>query len=141
MSIEGALAVSLLVVAFALVMDVVTTVQLQNRVERVAWAVARANALGLWQPDMTWCGGITAGRRIIDLARDAGVPVSPHRGAEVWGLHLIAASDWADFAEMHSDHINARRDELWLDEPQVVDGYIAPPDRPGFGVTLNEAML
>ena len=69
------------------------------------------------------------------------MPVSPHRGAEVWGLHLIVASDWADFAEMHSDHINAQRDELWLDEPQVVDGYITPPDRPGFGVTLNEAML
>ena len=103
--------------------------------------IARAGALGLWQPDITWCGGITAGRRIIDLARDAGVPVSPHRGAEVWGLHLIAASDWADFAEMHSDHINSRRDELWLDEPEAVDGFITPPDRPGFGVTLNEAML
>ncbi|MCY4416695.1 MAG: hypothetical protein OXE87_10370 [Chloroflexi bacterium] len=103
--------------------------------------IARANALGLWQPDITWCGGITAGLRIIDLARAAGIPVSPHRGAEVWGLHLIAASDWADFAEMHSDHINAQRDQLWLDEPEVVDGYIAPPDRPGFGATLNEAML
>ena len=103
--------------------------------------IARANALGLWQPDITWCGGVTAGLRIIDLDRDAGVPVSPHRGAEVWGLHLIAASDWADFAEMHSDHINAQRDELWLDEPAAVDGYITPPDRPGFGVTLNEAML
>ena len=44
-SVEGALAVSLLVVALALVMDIVMTVQLQNRVERVAWAVARANAL------------------------------------------------------------------------------------------------
>lgn len=103
--------------------------------------IARANALGLWQPDITWCGGITAGLRIIDQARDTGVPVSPHRGAEVWGLHLIAASDWADFAEMHSDHLNAQRDELWLDEPAAVDGYITPPDHPGFGVTLNEAML
>ena len=103
--------------------------------------IARTGALGLWQPDITWCGGVTAGRRIIDLARDAGVPVSPHRGAEVWGLHLIAASDWADFAEMHSDHIRDQRDTLWLDEPQAIDGYISPPDRPGFGVTLNEAML
>ena len=103
--------------------------------------IARANALGLWQPDITWCGGITAGLRIIDLARDAGIPVSPHRGAEVWGLHLIAASDWADFAEYHSDHIRSPRDVLWLDEPEPEDGYIAPSDRPGFGVTLNEEML
>ena len=62
-------------------------------------------------------------------------------GAEVWSIHLIAASDWADFAEMHSDHINAQRDLLWLNEPEVVDGYITPTDHPGFGVTLNEAML
>ena len=103
--------------------------------------IAHANALGLWQPDITWCGGITAGLRIINLARDAGVPVSPHRGGEVWGLHLIAASDWADFAELHSDHIRSQRDMLWLDEPSAVDGYICPPVRPGFGVTLNEAML
>ena len=103
--------------------------------------IARANALGLWQPDITWCGGITAGLRIIDLARDAGIPVSPHRGAEVWGLHLIAASDWADFAECHSDHIRSPRDELWLNEPEPVDGYIAPSDEPVFGVTLNEEML
>lgn len=103
--------------------------------------IARADALGLWQPDITWCGGVTAGLRIIDLARDAGVPVSPHRGAEVWGLHLIAASDWADFAEMHSDHIRDQRDILWLDEPRAVDGYVMPSDRPGFGVTLNEALL
>ena len=103
--------------------------------------IAKAGALGLWQPDITWCGGITAGLRIIDLARDAGIPVSPHRGAEVWGLHLIVASDWADFAEMHSDHIRDQRDLLWLDEPEARDGFVAPSDRPGFGVTLNEELL
>ena len=103
--------------------------------------IARAEALGLWQPDITWCGGITAGLRIIDLARDAGIPASPHRGAEVWGLHLIAASDWADFAEYHSDHIRSPRDLLWLDEPEPEDGFIAPSNQPGFGVRLNEEML
>ena len=103
--------------------------------------IAEAGALGLWQPDITWCGGITAGLRIIDLAREAGIPVSPHRGAEVWGLHLIAASDWADFAEMHSDHIREPRDLLWLEEPEAKDGYVFPSDRPGFGVRLNEEML
>ncbi len=103
--------------------------------------IARAKALGLWQPDITWCGGITAGLRIVDLAREAGIPVSPHRRAEVWGLHLITASDWADFAEYHSDHISSPRDVLWLDEPEPQDGFIAPSDRPGFGVTLNEEML
>ena len=67
--------------------------------------IARANALGQWQPDITWCGGITAGMRILELSHRAGVPVSPHRGGEVWGLHLIESSDCADLYEYHSDHI------------------------------------
>ena len=103
--------------------------------------IARANALGLWQPDITWCGGITAGLRIVEIAKAVAIPVAPHRGGEVWGLHLIVASACANLAEYHADRIQADRDHLWLDEPQPCDGYIQPPDGPGFGVTLNEQML
>ena len=104
-------------------------------------AIARAGAMDLWQPDITWCGGITEGVRIVEIAEKYGIPVAPHRGGEVWGLHLIAGSACADLAEYHSDHIRDERDILWLDEPAPIDGYISPSDRPGFGVTLNEAML
>ena len=86
--------------------------------------IARNQALGLWQPDITWCGGLTAGVRIVELGQEAGIPVSPHRGGEVWGLHLIVATDCADLAEYHSDHIKEERDRLWLDEPHPVEGYI-----------------
>ncbi len=101
----------------------------------------RLRALDLWQPDITWCGGITEGLRIVELANGIGVPVAPHRGGEVWGLHLIAGSDCADLAEYHADHIRTERDVVWLDEPAPVDGYISPSDAPGFGVRLNEALL
>ena len=104
-------------------------------------AIARAGALDIWQPDITWCGGITAGLRILDLAEDAGARVVPHRGGEVWGLHFIAATDCDNLAETHPDRWVGPRDELWLDEPRAVDGHIAPLDRPGFGVVLNEKML
>jgi len=103
--------------------------------------IAKAGALDLWQPDITWCGGITAGLRIVKMANELGIPVSPHRGGEVWGLHLLTATDCADLAEFHSDHIREERDILWLNEPAPVNGYISPSDAPGFGVKLNEAML
>lgn len=103
--------------------------------------IARAGALDLWQPDITWCGGITEGLRIVEIANRVGAPVAPHRGGEVWGLHLIAGSDCADLAEYHSDHIRAERDVLWLNEPAPIDGYISPTDAPGFGVDLNEVLL
>ena len=104
-------------------------------------ALAGAGALDLWQPDITWCGGITAGLRILHLAKEAGVQVVPHRGGEIWGLHFIAATDCDDLAETHPGRWRGLRDELWLDEPQASNGYIAPLDHPGFGVRLNEAML
>jgi L-alanine-DL-glutamate epimerase-like enolase superfamily enzyme len=28
--------------------------------------------------------------------------------------------------------------DLWPDLPQPIDGYIAPPEGPGLGVTVNE---
>ena len=103
--------------------------------------IARAGALDLWQPDITWCGGITAGLRILDVARDAGVAVAPHRGGEVWGLHLIMATKGLDLAERNPGRRGAPRDELWLGEPQPENGYLQPSDAPGFGVTLSEALV
>ena len=103
--------------------------------------VARAGALDVWQPDITWCGGITAGLRIVEMADKAGVPVVPHRGGEVWGLHLIVASDCEDLAEVVLGARGAPRDRLWLGEPEAQVGYIEPDDGPGFGVTVNEALL
>ena len=100
-------------------------------------AISRAGALDLWQPDITWCGGITAGLRILDLARSNDVPVCPHRGGEIWGLHLIAATDCMDLAETHPDRWGELEDMILVDEPAVSGGEIAPPDRPGFGVTLK----
>ena len=103
--------------------------------------IARAGALDIWQPDVTWCGGITETLRILDVAAEYDVPVAPHRGGEIWGLHVIAATDCADLAETHPARWEASADELWLDEPRAVGGQLTPPDRPGFGVTLNEALL
>ena len=44
-SIEGVLSISLLVAALAAVLEIVHSMQTLNRVEQVAWAVARANAV------------------------------------------------------------------------------------------------
>ena len=103
--------------------------------------IAKAGALDIWQPDTCWCGGITEALRILELARDVGVRVVPHRGGEIWGLHLIVATDCDDLAETHPDRWVPPKDELWLNEPHAKDGYLQPNDAPGFGVTLNEALL
>ena len=103
--------------------------------------VARTGAYDVWQPDITWCGGITAGLRIVEMGVEAGAQVVPHRGGEVWGLHLIAASGCEDFGEVLPGTRGGDRDELSLGEPVASDGYLEVSDSPGFGVELNEDML
>ncbi len=103
--------------------------------------IARAGALDVWQPDITWCGGISAGLRILDLANEAGVPVMPHRGGEPWGLHFIAGSGCHQLAEMVMGDRDGGRDEVWLGAPEVADGRLLLTDEPGFGVRLNEELL
>ncbi len=103
--------------------------------------IARSAALDIWQPDITWCGGITAALRIIEIADKFGIPVIPHRGGEVWGLHLIVSSGCQDLAEVLPGMKGGPKDQLWEGEPQSEQGYIEPNDRPGFGVTINESLL
>ena len=104
--------------------------------------IAEHGAYDIWQPDITWCGGITAGLRICKLAEEYGVPVVPHRGGEVWGLHLIAASDACDdLAELVMGTRDADKDNLWVGGPEIEDGRLSIGDGAGFGVGLNEGML
>ena len=83
------------------------------------------------QPDACWCGGMTQLRKIYALAEERGVWVVPHRGAEVWGLHAIAALSDRPLAE------SGRPWVTWLrGEPRIAEGVIRPTDAPGFGVEL-----
>ena len=103
--------------------------------------IALHSSYDIWQPDITWCGGITAGLKICELAEDYDVPVVPHRGGEVWGLHLIAANDACDnLAEMVLGRQDAATDDLWIGNPAIEGGKVSISDEPGFGVRLNEGV-
>ena len=103
--------------------------------------IAKVRALDLWQPDVTWCGGLTAALRIAELAQAHGVPLVPHRGGEIWGLHLLAAGYGDNLAEVVMGRRGAVRDELWLGEPQPREGHLVLPEGSGFGVEVNEELL
>lgn len=86
------------------------------------------------QPDVCWVGGMTELVKIYRHAEGTGVRVVPHRGAEVWGLHAIAALDrTAPLAE------SGRPWMTWVrGQPPVHAGRVAVPAGPGFGVWLEE---
>jgi L-rhamnonate dehydratase len=98
--------------------------------------LAGHKAHDIWQPDATWTGGMTQMRAIYALGKQEGVRVCPHRGAEVWGLHAIAALDPEPLAESPRPWIT------WLrGQPAIIDGHIELPDRPGFGVDVAPDLL
>ena len=103
--------------------------------------VARTGALDVWQPDVAWCGGVTAVLRILDLAHAHGAQVCPHRGGETWGLHVIVATDCMAFAEYNPGRRGEGAASAWIREPQPHDGAIEPSASPGFGLEPNPALL
>jgi L-alanine-DL-glutamate epimerase-like enolase superfamily enzyme len=84
------------------------------------------------QPDASWCGGMTEMVKIYRMAHTAGLLVVPHRGAEVWGLHAIAALDPEPLAE------SGRPWMTWVrGQPEIECGVIRLGRAPGFGVELQ----
>lgn len=88
------------------------------------------------QPDVCWCGGLTELVKIYRSAQSAGLRVCPHRGAEIWSLHAIAALDQQPLAE------SGRPWMTWVGgQPAIEDGVIRLTDAPGLGVVIDEASL
>jgi hypothetical protein len=66
------------------------------------------------------------------MAQAAGLRVVPHRGAEVWGLHAVAALDHEPLAE------SGRPWMTWVrGQPEIEQGVIRLGTAPGFGVALE----
>ena len=100
----------------------------------------RNKAAHILQPDLTWSGGLTEGRRIVELGAASGLPVIPHRGGSPYGLPLIAASKNCPMAE--SFGTGESGNELWTAfTARFNDGHYYLSEEPGFGVELSETLL
>jgi L-alanine-DL-glutamate epimerase-like enolase superfamily enzyme len=102
------------------------------------------------QPDALLSEGVGQMRKVAALAELAGLEVAPH----TWGngiglmanLHLAAAIPNCPFLEFPHDPPSgwtaAARDQMLLD-PLVIDaeGCVRIPDRPGFGLVLDEERI
>ncbi len=103
--------------------------------------VLEQRACAVIQPDLCHCGGLWEARKIAAMAETYGVSVAPHNP-----LGPIATAAAVHFALCTPNWLiqeAIRRDVPWRDEvvdaPLVVrDGYIYPPERPGWGVEIDE---
>lgn len=99
----------------------------------------------LLQPESMVLNGITALLKVGQLARFYGKRIAPHHGGRGLGtvahLHLVASWSHAPYLELlHDPPIADCRDSFafLLDAPAVdAQGFMAVPQRPGLGVTVN----
>ena len=97
------------------------------------------------QPDITTVGGILEARKIAAWAESHYVLVAPHNvGGPIStaaALHLAACTPNFKIQEHFNDFVEAEVKLAAPGNPEVVDGHFAVPDRPGLGVTLDEAVV
>ncbi len=97
-------------------------------------------AAHILQPDITWSGGLTELRKIAALASAHQLPLIPHRGGSVYGLHFILATAHCDLAE--SFGVGEPGNEIMQTmSPRFADGFLYPSDKPGFGVDLTDTLI
>ena len=99
------------------------------------------------QPDIGRVGGLTEAKRVCDLGASRGLRIVPH----LWktGISIAAATHLA-VATPHCPLIeylptdlceSSLRKQLVGGVPEMENGRIAPPERPGLGIELHRDAL
>ena len=99
--------------------------------------LVRLGSAEVLQPDITWCGGLTAAKRIADLVEAAGLELIPHRGGSLWGLPISLTAPSCTMAESFATG-SAILDAM---QAPFENGDFLAPTEPGFGTALTEEMV
>ncbi len=99
--------------------------------------LVRLGSAEVLQPDITWCGGLTAAKRIADLVEAAGLELIPHRGGSLWGLPISLTAPSCTMAESFATG-SAILDAM---QAPFENGDFLAPSEPGFGTALTEEMV
>jgi len=93
------------------------------------------------QADATVMGGITEWRHVASLASAHRLPMAPH-GSALLHVHLVAGVSNGMIVESGMPDLKDRSQGMFLESLTLdPDGMMTAPDRPGLGVTLNEAWV
>jgi galactonate dehydratase len=103
--------------------------------------ILAAQALDIIQPDICVCGGLLEMKKIAAMAEANYVMVAPHNPmgpvATMVNVHFAASTPNFLILEYHPDDAAPRKD-LVTEPLMVKDGYLPLPDKPGWGIELNE---
>jgi len=108
--------------------------------------LCRNHAVDIIHPDLATSGGILETKKIGDGAQEYGVPMAMHFAGSpiscMANVHCAAATENFLVLENHSVDVPWWSDLVdGVEKPIVNKGFITVPDKPGLGITLNEAVV
>jgi L-rhamnonate dehydratase len=93
------------------------------------------------QPDICWCGGLTACLKIAALAQAFGLTVILHAGGNTpFGQHFTFATPvapWCEFFIGSAPGVPLEEANPFPSMPVPKDGWLVPNDAPGFGLDIK----
>ncbi len=102
-------------------------------------------AVDIVQPDICYVGGLTRALRVAAMAARKNFPCVPHSAnlamVTVFTLHMLGAIENAGPYVEYSIEPTEWTRGLYEPGLKVVDGKVAIPDGPGWGVTINPKWL
>ncbi|MDR3537288.1 MAG: mandelate racemase/muconate lactonizing enzyme family protein, partial [Acetobacteraceae bacterium] len=101
--------------------------------------------VGILQPDLSKCGGITEAMKIAAMASAYKLPIHLHTSQGVnmtAAVQMLSAIENGGYFEADCSLDNPLRDKL-IDPPIRIaaDGTISPSEKPGIGVDVDEDMI
>ena len=103
--------------------------------------LSQRGAVDVIMPDVKHCGGLLELSRIAAAADAEGVAVAPHNPSgpisTAASVQIGAGMRNLNFLELQYGEV-AWRGDLLTPPERFANGQIAVPDRPGFGIALNE---
>ncbi len=106
-------------------------------------------AVNIVQPDIMYLGGISRTMRVVEMARKAGLSVTPHCAnlsmVTLFTMHLLKAipnaGHYLEFS-IEGDDYYPWQDDLFVETPyEIVDGHAIVTDVPGWGVEIRPEWL
>jgi galactonate dehydratase len=100
------------------------------------------NGADIIQPDICLAGGMLEEKKIAAIAEAHYVQVAPHNPlgplATLVNIHFAASTPNFVILEYHPDDESPRKDLVKGETIVVKDGYLAIPDKPGWGYEMDE---
>ncbi len=105
-------------------------------------------AVDVAQPDICYLGGICRTLKVVEMARQAGLPVTPHAAnlsmVTIFTLHLLGAitnaGPYLEFSIEGEDYYPWQQG-LFLQDIVAKDGHVQIPEGPGWGIDINPKWL